>query len=151
MTINNNNNKPPVGGTPTANNNNTAENTINPAIIPMGPRSRTADDDGLDWLRNYNDLPGNVVVNRADIFMPGPDGNMRVMDTYTADQWHSKNEMERRYNQRYDGRYEPRDKGEGAGFGYRDDPDNFSNSGLKVRSTRNRGNNNNSSSSGLEV
>ena len=32
----------------------------------------------------------------------------------------------------YDNRYEAVDKGEGAGKGYADDPDNYSNSGLKV-------------------
>jgi hypothetical protein len=138
MTIKNKNNKPPVGGGgATTSNNNAVEPTIDPFIIPIGdsrrPRSLYNKDDGLDWLRKpSNDLPSNVVVTSSEISMLTPDGDMRVVDTYnnSADQWHSKNEMERRYNVRYDGRYEGRSES------WPDDPGNFSKSGLSVRRSK---------------
>jgi hypothetical protein len=146
MTNNNNKNKarmPPVGGAaPTTSTPNTtrAEDSIDSTIIPLNNRKRKRYDDGLDWLRQpSNDLPSNAVSTWSEISMLQPDGSTRVMDTYSADEWHSKNEMDRRYDGRYEGRSQ----------GYPDDPDNFSTSGLKVRSTRN--NNNDSSSSGLNV
>src|SRR5829696_5959490 len=137
MTIKNkNNNKPPVGAAPTSSsNNNAVEPTIDSFLIPMGerrPRSLyNKGDDGLDWLRKTStDLPSNVTVTSADISMLSPDGSMRVVDTYSADQWHSKNEMDRRY----DGRYEGQVNGDPL------DRSIHSSSGLSMRSTRNNNN-----------
>jgi hypothetical protein len=150
MTIKNkNNNKPPVGAAPTNSTTNTTTTTadrIDSTIIPINDRKRRKDD-ALDWLRKpSNDLPSNAVSTWSEISMLSPDGSMRVVDTYSADQWHSKNELDRRY----DGRYEGQVNGDPL------DRSIHSSSGLSMRSTRNnRSNDNNNqnedSSSGLSV
>ena len=133
------NNRPPVGGNaPTANNNRNNYDdttTVSPFIIPIGDSNRrNTNSDGLDWLRKPStDLPGNVIVNRTDISMLGPDGRMRVVDTY--------NPMERLREKQmgmpqYDGRYEGQSDGDPL------DRSIHSSSGLRIGKPRNNNDNN---------
>ncbi len=151
MTINNRNNKarlPPVGDGAAAD---VANNTTTPMTPPSNPfcirldekRSlyRRKYDDGLDWLRQpSNDLPAGAISKSSEISMLTPDGSRRVVDTDSADQWHSKNQMDRRY----DGRYEGQVNGDPL------DRSIHSSSGLRIGKPRSDDNNNNSSS-GLNV
>ena len=98
------------------------DDVIDPGtIIPLTNRKNRYDD-GLDWLRGpSNDLPAGAISISSEVSLLTPDGTRNVLDTYSTEQWHRKNKMDRRYDGRYEGR----------STGYPDDPDNYSTSGLR--------------------
>jgi|SRR5215213_5581655 len=104
-------------------------------ILPMGDTTRSRSeqwrnkhyDDGLNYLRGpSNDLPSSAISISSEVKLVTPDGK-NVLDTYYApDKLREFQKQKRMEQEKYDGRYE------GRSSGYSDDPDNFSNSGLKV-------------------
>jgi hypothetical protein len=164
MAIKNKSNKlPPVSDTPTNNSRSVDEDTVGTFISPLGdtrPRSLyNKGDDGLGWLRKpSNDLPSHITTISSDISMLGSDGQMRVVDSYRADEggWESqmRNNMGGRtgrynYNNvRYD--YDPY---KGQPLGDPLDRSIHSSSGLRIGRPRNNNDsdNNDNNTSGLKV
>jgi len=67
---------------------------------------------------------GNVIIS-SETYLPTPNGR-DVFDTYNAEQKLKERRREMELEQKYDHRFEGRSEG------YYDDPDNYSNSGLKT-------------------
>jgi hypothetical protein len=73
-------------------------------------------------------------ITNPQTWIPNADGKF-VLQTVSTDELRQQKAQARKdryYDSLYDERYEPKNKGEGAGKGYYDDPSNWSNSGLKV-------------------